>query len=47
MEGIGLVLCLENNRWSTWIWKLEAEVRMLAHTKQMDCVGNSEIMKGS
>lgn len=25
---------------------LEGEVRMLTHTKQMGCVGNSEIMKG-
>lgn len=28
------------------MWKLEVEVRMLTHTKQMGCVGNSEIMKG-
>ena len=28
------------------MWKLEVEVRMLTHTKQMGCVGTSEIMKG-
>ena len=46
MKRVELVLCLKNDRQSTWMWKLESEVRMLTHTKQMDCVGNSEIMKG-
>lgn len=28
------------------MWKLEREVRILTHSKQVDLVGNSEIMKG-
>lgn len=46
IKEVRLVLCLKRTGEYLNIWKLEGEVRLLTHTKQMDCEGNRETLKG-